>query len=356
MVEPFVYTSQPSRIVFGAGTLAQLADEVTALGGERVLFCCTPGRKSEVEEIAAGFQDRLAGICDIAKLYVPVEIVAEGVEIARAAKADCLVSYGGGTAVGLAKGIALELDIPIVAVITTYSGSETTSMQGMLDGGAKKMFKSPRMLPKTVIYDPDLTAGVPLNVLVPSGVNAMAHAVEAFYAEGANPVSSIIAEEGLRAMATALPRLADDPSNMEARADGLYGAWLCAVPLVTTGVALHHKAAHVVGGGWDLPHADTHTIILPHATAYNRDAAPEAMQRIARALGADDDAPGAIFDLLKRSGAPTALRDLGMPEEGIAKAADLIASAPYFNPSPVERAPVLAMLEDAWHGRRPGAG
>ena len=229
-------------------------------------------------------------------------------------------------------------------------------MQGMLDGGAKKMFKSPRMLPKTVIYDPDLTAGVPLNVLVPSGVNAMAHAVEAFYAEGANPVSSIIAEEGLRAMATALPRLADDPSNMEARADGLYGAWLCAVPLVTTGVALHHKAAHVVGGGWDLPHADTHTIILPHATAYNRDAAPEAMQRIARALGADDDAPGAIFDLLKRSGAPTALRDLGMPEEGIAKAADLIASAPYFNPRPVERAPVLAMLEDAWHGRRPGAG
>ena len=351
-MQEFTYSSEPSRIVFGAGKVAALKEEIEALGATNVLFCCTPGRREEVERLAATVGDLSAGVCAVAKLYVPIEVAEEGRRMAREVAADALVSYGGGTAIGLAKAIALELDIPLISVVTTFSGSETTSMQGMLENGAKVMYKSPRMLPKTVIYDPDLTVGLPVAVAIPSGINAMAHAVEAFYAEGANPVSSINAEEGIRAMASALPRIADNPADVEARADGLYGAWLCGVPMVTTGVALHHKACHVVGGSFDLPHAETHTVILPHATAYNAKAASDAMARIAGALGAEEAAVG-IFDLLQRIGAPTALKDLGMPEDGIDKAAEAIVAQPYFNPRPVELGPVKAMLEDAWHGRRP---
>ncbi len=354
-MDSFAYTSHPGRVVFGRNTLASLAGEIDRLG-TRALLCCTPGREAEVEALARNLGDRVAGICAIAKLYVPVEIVAEAQAVARASGADCLVSYGGGTAIGLAKGIALELDLPIVSVVTTYSGSETTDRQGMLEGGAKKMHASPRMLPSTVIYDPDLLGALPLEVLIPSGINAVAHAVEAFYGEGANPVSSIIAEEGIRAMAEALPRIASAPSDIDALGDGLYGAWLCSLPINATGVALHHKAAHAVGGGWNLPHADTHTILLPHSVAYNRPAAPEAMQRVSRALATEADAAVALFDLLERIGAPTALRDLGMPEGDIGRAADLIMAAPYYNPRPMEAGALREMLSNAWRGQRPEAG
>ena len=211
-----------------------------------------------------------------------------------------------------------------------------------------------RILPKTVIYDPRLLLTLPARIAGPSGMNAIAHCVEALYAEEANPVASLMAEEGIRALAQALPAVVGEPENLEARGDALYGAWLAGACLGTVGMALHHKLCHTLGGSFNLPHAETHTIVLPHATHYNRQAAPEAMARIARALGSADPA-GGLYDLAKRIGAPLALKDIGMPADGLDRAAQIATQNPYYNPRPIEYAALRALLDDAFHGRRPAA-
>ena len=205
-----------------------------------------------------------------------------------------------------------------------------------------------------MIYDAELTLDLPASVAVPSAFNAIAHCVEALYAENANPVTSLMAEDGIRAFAHSLPVLVRGPRGIEARGEALYGAWLSGAALGGTGTALHHKLCHVLGGTFDLPHAEVHSIVLPGATAYNSAAAPEAMARIARALGADEPA-GALYDLLAGLGAKTALRDLGMAHGDLDKAAEIAAGSAYYNPAPVTRHGVRALLEDAWHGRRPVA-
>jgi alcohol dehydrogenase class IV len=207
-------------------------------------------------------------------------------------------------------------------------------------------------MPRTVIYDPTLTLTLPIGLSVTSAVNAIAHAVEGFYVQDANPVTSLMAEEGIRAFADGLRRLVRDPRDLDARSDCLYGACLCGAVFGTVGGALHHKLCHTLGGTWNLPHAETHTVVLPHATAYNAPAAPEAMARIARALGTTDAAQG-LFDLARSLGAPVALRDIGMPGDALDRAADLAAQSPYWNPRPIERAGIRKLLDDAWHGRRP---
>jgi len=185
-----------------------------------------------------------------------------------------------------------------------------------------------------------------------SGINAIAHAVEALYAREANPVISNLAEQGIAALGRALPRIVSDPANRDARSDALFGAWACGSCLGTVGMSLHHKLCHVLGGTFDLPHAETHTVILPHAAAYNAAAAPLALGRVAHALGAND-AAGALFDLAARHGALTSLRQLGMSESDLDKAADAALQSAYWNPRPVERGPIRALLDDAYHGRRP---
>lgn len=355
-MKPFIFKGQPARAVFGASTIATLKDEIELLGCSRALFVGSPGRAAVMEKLAGSVGVFNAGICANALPFTPMEAAEESRQAARDAGADCLVAYGGGNAVGLAKAIALEVDIPIVAIATTFSGSETTGLQGIIKDGKRIQNSSPRMLAKTLIYDPELTLEVPLSVLIPSGGNSMAHGVGALLAETYDPVAHLYAREGIRAMASALTGMAADPDNVDARCEALYGAWLNASTLMLAGgVNVQHKLCHTIGGGFGLPHANVHTIILPHATSYNRDAAPEAMEVISDALGdRTGDAPGALFDLLERVGAPTALRDLGMPEDGIETVADQVATDSYYtNPRPIERAGILALLEDAWHGRRP---
>jgi alcohol dehydrogenase class IV len=182
----------------------------------------------------------------------------------------------------------------------------------------------------------------------------MAHAVEGLYARDGNPVLRLMAEEGIRALGAALPTISRDPANRDARSGALYGAWLCGIVLGSSSVALHHRLCHVLGGAFELPHAETHTVILPHAIAYNARAAPAAIGRVARALAVDDAAAG-VFDLAKAAGAPTALSDIGMPQTGLDRAADLVVADPSWNPQPIDRAAVRALLDDAWHGRRPTA-
>jgi maleylacetate reductase len=347
----FVQDGLPVRVVFGAGRRAQLRDEVQRLGIERPLLITTPSKRAMADAMAAELGDRAAGVFDQVVMHVPIEIAKAGRAEAKRLRADGCIALGGGSAIGLAKAIALEQDVAIIALPTTYSGSEMTAIQGLTEDGIKRTFRDRRMLARTVIYDPELTVTLPPSIAGPSGMNAMAHCVEAFYAEGATPLLSLAAEEGIRALAQSLPVLVDEPTSLEASSQALYGAWLAGMAL-GAGIALHHKLCHTLGGSFDLPHATTHAVMLPYSAQYNQGAAPDAMARIARALGASD-APAGLFDLARRVGAPASLEQLGMRHADLDRAAELAAAAPYPNPRPVTREAVRALLEDAFYGRRP---
>jgi maleylacetate reductase len=353
-MDAFTYEAQPGRVVFGAGTLASLPAEAECLGFVRALVVCTPGRRAMADQAVKDLGAAGGGVFDGAIGHVSAAVAGAGCDEARRVGADGTVALGGGAALGVAKVIARDLGLPIIAVPTTYSGSEMTAIWGITEDALKRTGHDPSVLPRTVIYDPELTAGLPASVGVPSAFNAIAHSVEALYAENANPVTSLVAEDGIRALAHSLPIVVQTPGDIAARGEALYGAWLCGAALGGTGTALHHKLCHVLGGTFDLPHAEVHSIILPHATAYNRVAAPEAMDRIARALGADE-AAGALYDLLAGLGAKTGLGDLGMARGDLDKATEIATGGAFYNPAPVTHGGVRALLEDAWHGRRPAA-
>ncbi|HXQ26332.1 MAG TPA: maleylacetate reductase [Candidatus Acidoferrales bacterium] len=348
----FVYQASPSRVVFGAGSFVKAPEEIDRLGAKRALIITTPGRRKLGEELAARLGSKAAGIFDRAVMHVPVKTAEAGRAEAARLDADCYVAIGGGSATGLAKAIALVSGRPILCIPTTYSGSEMTPIWGLTEAGIKKNARDSRALPKTVIYDPALTLGMPEKLSATSGMNAVAHCVEALYAQDANPIISLIAEEGIRAMARGLPAVVKDPSNLEARSSALYGAWLGGVSLGGTTMALHHKLCHILGGAFDLPHSETHTVLLPHATAYNAAAAPEAMERIARALGAKSAAQG-LYDLEVKMGTPLSLQSIGMKREGIEHAASLVIANPFYNSRPLSKEGIRALLEDAFAGRPP---
>jgi maleylacetate reductase len=345
----FTYVSLPTRVVFGAGSIRGLAAEVERLGAKRVLLISTPGRAEMVRNLAKGLA--LAGVFDRAVMHTPLAVVEAAREEARKVNADCCVTVGGGSTIGFGKAIALSSSLPVVAVPTTYSGSEMTTIWGVSEGGAKKTGRDPKVLPRAVLYDPELTLGLPAAVSAASGMNAIAHCAEALYAHDGNAIISLMAEEGIRALASALPRIVAHPSDIEGRTAALYGSWLAGMTISTTSVALHHKLCHVLGG-FGLPHAETHSIVLPHAMRYNQDAAPEAMARIRKSLGGQEAAKG-LYELERQLGLPMRLADIGMKEADLERAARIAAQAPYPNPRKVEYAPVLALLRDAYEGRRP---
>ena len=356
---PFIFTAHPARVVFGAGSLGHLDREIGLLGAKRALVLATPEQGAQAEDLAKRLGSRCAGVFAKAVMHVPVETARQAREEAARIGADCAVAIGGGSTTGLGKAIALESSLPILAIPTTYAGSEMTTIYGITEAGQKKTGRAARVLPRTVIYDPELTLSLPPALSATSGMNAIAHAVEALYAIDANPVISLMSEEGIRALAQGLPGVMVNPQDLAARALCLYGAWLCGMALNGTSMALHHKLCHTLGGSFNLPHAETHTIVLPHATAYNAKAAPEAMARVARALGAPGatgsagSAARALHELGVKLGTPRALKDLGMPESGLDKAADLAAANPYANPVPIERNAIRQLLDNAFHGRMP---
>lgn len=350
-MKPFVYTALPMRVVFGAGSIAQLPAELDRLGAKRALLLSTPEQKESLREVSKALGPRCAGTYDKAAMHVPVEVAEDARRVARELGADCCVTVGGGSTTGLGKAIALTSMLPILAVPTTYAGSEMTPIYGLTEGGLKKTGRDARVLPKTVIYDPQLTLSLPAALSASSGMNAIAHCVEALYAVDGNPIVSLMAEEGIRALAKALPPIMKNPNDMEARSEALYGAWLAGIALGAAGMALHHKLCHILGG-FGLPHAETHSIVLPHAMQYNRDAARGAMQRVARAIDSVD-APRGTWELEQRLGLPLRLADIGMKPADLERAARIAAEAPYPNPRKVEYAPVLELLKNAYEGKRP---
>ena len=351
-MKEFLYSAQPARIVFGLGTIQYLPREIELLGTQRALVLSTRGQAAHAERIAQHLGKHSVGVFARAVMHVPIETAREARTEAQRLRADCIVAVGGGSTTGLAKAIALESALPGVAIPTTYAGSEVTPIYGLTEEGVKRTGKDPRVLPRTVIYDPELTFGLPLPLTVTSGMNAIAHAAEGLYAKDSNPIMDLIAIEGIRAIAAALPALRSDPRNPEARSEALYGAWLCGTVLGNVGMALHHKLCHTLGGSFNLPHAEVHTVILPHAIAYNASAAPLAMTRIASALGTST-AAGGLYDLARSQGAPCALRDLGMRSQDLDRAADLAMANTYWNPQPIERNAVFDLLRRAYEGTRP---
>lgn len=350
----FIYDMLPSRVIFGAGCLDKLPEEIDRLGATRALVLSTPEQREQGADLVRRLGARAVGLFDRAVMHVPIEIAEAARDDARRSGADCCVAVGGGSTTGLAKAIALVSDLPILAVPTTYAGSEMTPIWGLTESGLKKTGRDARVLPKTVLYDPTLTISMPAMLSATSGMNSIAHCVEALYAKDANPIISMMAEEGIRALAKSLPVVVKEPSNLVARSEALYGAWLGGVSLGAVGMALHHKLCHTLGGSFNLPHAETHTAVLPHATAYNAPAAPEAMSRIARALGASSAAEG-LFDLATSLGAPVSLAAIGMKAGDLDKAAGIAVQNPYYNPHPVTRDGIRALLQHAFEGRRPQA-
>lgn len=352
-MQAFTYDQASARVVFGAGMLDRLPVEVRRLGAKRALVLSTAAQLPVAEDAARRLGALSAGIFPGAVMHVPIETAREARAAAKRLDADCCVAIGGGSTIGLGKAIALESALPILAVPTTYAGSEMTPIYGLTEGGTKKIGRDRRVLPKTVIYDPRLTLTLPPKIAGPSGMNAIAHCVEGLYAVDGNPIISMFAAEGIAALARSLPRIAVAPGDIEARADALYGAWLAGIVLGAASVGIHHKLCHTLGGTFNLPHAEVHTVILPHAVAFNSKAAPEAMRITAEALGAGDAAQG-LFDLAVRIGAPVALKNIGMPSEGLERAAQLATQSPCANPRPVAYPDVLTLLRNAYIGAWPG--
>lgn len=351
----FIFSAQFPRVVFGAGSLQFLEREIDLLGAKRALVLSTPEQHSQAEAVAARLGERAVGIYAKAVMHVPIETARAAREEAKRLNADCAVAIGGGSTIGLGKAIALESSLPILAIPTTYAGSEMTPILGMTEDGIKKTLRDARVLPKTVIYDPELTLTLPAQLSATSGMNAIAHSVEALYAQDTNPIISLMAEESIRVLANALPKIVRNTQDISARSDAHYGAWLAGASLGAVGMALHHKLCHTLGGSFNLPHAETHTIVLPHAVAYNAPAVEQAMVRLAKALGlgAKLDAARGLYELVKSIGAPLALKDIGMQESDLDKAAEIATKNPYYNPRPIELGPIRKLLDDAYFGRRP---
>ncbi|MFD8042408.1 maleylacetate reductase [Streptomyces chartreusis] len=349
----FSYESRPGRVVFRAGAaVSATPGEVERLGLRRVLVVCGTRGADTARAVADALGPACAGLHDRARMHVPAEVADAAVRAARAVGADGCVAVGGGSSIGLGKAIALRTGLPLIAVPSTYSGSEMTPVWGLTENGVKRTGRDAKVLPRSVVYDPELTLSLPVPLSVTSGVNAIAHAVEALYAPDTSPLIALMAEEGVRAMAGALPAVASDPASRAARGRALYGAWLCGSCLGATTMGLHHKLCHVLGGAFGLPHAETHTVVLPYALAYNAPAAPEAAAAVARALDAAD-APTALWELAGRLGAPRSLAELGLTEADLATAAEQATNQAYANPRPVTADGVLAVLRAAHEGAPP---
>jgi maleylacetate reductase len=348
----FVHDTLPQRVRFGAGEAAEgLSAEMSAAGATRVMVISGRSETEVARRIAADLPV-VTWHADVAR-HVPVDVAERARSAASDARADLLVCVGGGSATGVAKAVALTSGLPVVAVPTTYAGSEATDVWGLTENGAKTTGRDARVLPRAVVYDATLTLSLPVSVSVASGLNALAHCVDSMWAPRRDPVNAALAVEGARALRSGLPGVVSEPTGLGGREEVLYGAYLAAVAFASAGSGLHHTACHVLGGMFDLPHAQTHAVVLPHVLALNAPHAPEAERRIAAALGAPDAISG-LRALREECAAPRSLRSLGMPAAGIEPAVQaIVAAAPPDNPAPVTPETIGDVVHRAWEGTEP---
>jgi maleylacetate reductase len=353
-IDTFATTIPGVRVRFGAGVRHKVGEEMDALGLTRALILTTPQQAETGEDFARQLGAKAAGLYSGAAMHTPVAISEEATAQALQSGADCVLSIGGGSTTGLGKAIAFRTDLPQIVIPTTYAGSEATGILGQTEDGRKTTLTSPKVQPEVILYDAELVRTLPVGMTVTSALNAMAHAAEGLYAQNRSPISTLMALEGLRAFRDALPCVLDNPDDLHARGETLYGAWLCGTVLGTVGMALHHKLCHTLGGSFGLPHAETHAVILPHAIAHNEQAATAELAPIAEIFGGTT--PGAaLYAFAARMKAPLALRDLGMAEADLDRATDIATQNPYWNPRPVEAGALRGLLQAAWEGSAPAA-
>ena len=356
-MEPFQYVNQANRVIFGEGKRNLAKEEVMNLGIRKALVISTPNQNDFANEIGRILGEFCGHIYADAVQHIPLETVKRTEEIIEKLGIDGLVAVGGGSSIGLAKAIALHTSLPILAIPTTYAGSEMTPVWGITKNGVKETGTNPVVKPKVVIYDAELTVTLPQNFALTSGMNAIAHCVEGLYAENANPIISLLAEEGVRTLNESLPRIFENPKDMDARTDAQYGTMLGGMVLGSVGMALHHKLCHALGGTFNLPHSETHAVILPYVVQYNAEYAPQAMKALARALKTTEkNVPAALFDLAHSLDSSMSLKDLGMTEEQIPHGAELATKNPYYNPRSVQRNEIYELLQLAYEGKRPVTG
>jgi alcohol dehydrogenase class IV len=348
----FVHDTLPQRVCFGSGeAAAHLSAQVAALGAARVMLIASKGEMRLADSIAGDLPVALRH--DDVVMHVPVEVAGRAREAAVRAGADALVSVGGGSTTGLAKAVAMTTGLPVIAVPTTYAGSEATPVWGLTEGTRKTTGVDPVVLPRAIVYDATLTMSLPADLSVASGLNAMAHCVDSMWAPHADPVNAALAAEGIRALRAGLPKVVADPMDLDGRESALYAAYLSATAFASAGSGLHHKICHVLGGAYNLPHAQTHATVLPYVLAFNGAAAPDAERRIAAAFDATTALDG-LLALRQELNAPRALADYGFTEDSIDEAAEaILPSVPASNPRPVTAADLRALLRAAWSGTAP---
>jgi maleylacetate reductase len=357
--QPFSYTASildhgAVGVIFGRGSLARVPSEARILGS-RVMIISGSHEADATAAVSADLGDDLvARIPDVVQ-HVPVDVAARAIDAARDAEVGLLVSIGGGSATGLAKAVARDTGLPILAVPTTYAGSEMTPIWGQTDHGEKTTGRDPRVLPRLVVYDPVLSISMPADLTAASGMNALAHALESLYAPDATTRSSEVAEEAIRALADGLPKVVARPDDLDARTAALRGAWLAGWALGSTTMGLQHKLAHVLAGKYQLPHAGVHSALLPQVAAFNAPAVPVPFARAARAmgLGGPDEVGAAMFELATQLRAPTSLAELGLDHDAVAGVAKIIGAAPVSNPRDYTEENVVVLMEQAYLGSKP---
>jgi maleylacetate reductase len=351
----FVYDVPGGRVVFGAGSVAEVPSELEALGARTVMIIASGTSRHIADFLSDQLGDRFVARIDRVNPHVPIEDVERARNLVVTSSSQAVVTIGGGSAIGLGKNIALAVPVRHVAIPTTYSGSEMTAIHGMTVDGRKQTGRDPRAKPHAVIYDPDLSRSLPMKVTAGSVMNAAAHCVEALYAEQRNPLTSLMALEGLKSLRSGLTQVVADYIDPVGRTSLLFGAFLAGSALGSVGMAIHHKICHVLGGTFGLSHGDANAVILPHAVAANAGTEPDVMAAIARVIGVADPAAG-LFDMGAAAGAPSSLSQLGMAESDLDRAADIVMESPGYNPRPVDRVWIRQLLDDAFLGKQPVAG
>ena len=350
--DSFELSVNPARIIFAEGAINQTSEMIDKLGCARALVLSTPEQADQARQLAENLGLKAVGVYSNATMHTPVEVTQDALSVFKESHADCTIAIGGGSTVGLGKAISHRIAQPQIVIPTTYAGSEVTPILGQTENNQKTTLRSVALQPDIVIYDPELTYGLPQAMTMTSGLNAIAHAVEALYAKDRNPVSSLMAVEGVRALVEGLPEIQCNATSVEGRRKALYGAWLCGSVLGSVGMALHHKLCHTLGGMFDLPHAQTHAVVLPHALAFNEAAVPGLLSPIAEKLGSDTAGSG-LFAFSQSIGEPLTLEELGMPRDGIEDAARNAVKNAYWNPREFNQQQIQQLIENAFYGRSP---
>ncbi|MBK3745397.1 maleylacetate reductase [Paraburkholderia aspalathi] len=345
----FAFTQPAVRVRFGPGVRHDTKSEIERLGCTRAVILSTPRKVEMADTLASNMGSLVVGIVPLAQMHTPVAITEQALHELKRLGADCLVAIGGGSTIGLSKAMALRTGLPQIVLPTTYAGSEATPVLGQTEGGRKTTLTDPRVQPQVILYDAELVRSLSMPITVASALNAMAHAAEALYARDRNPVSTLLATEGLRAFHSALPVVCRNPQDLHARGETLYGAWLCGTVLGQVGMALHHKLCHVLGGSFNLPHAETHAVMLPYTIGFNANATDTLLDPL-REIFNYADAGEALATFARELGAPQTLREIGMRETDLSQAADLAMKQLYWNPRPYERDDIFQLLRSAWTG------